>query len=104
MTLLIEQIKTLQGEKQDTTGGDLVWDICRVSVVCSEDAELPLLLSQDTWMFGSSNVVRWIPAGYAEFFKLRSQGYSVSWAGAKVTQLSTCASWFLSSVLGLPDY
>lgn len=104
MTLLIEQIKTLQGEKHDTIDGNLVWDICRASVVCSEDVELPLLLYQDTWMFRSSNVVKWIPAGYAELFKLRSQGYSVSWEGAKVTQLPTCASWFLSSVLGLPDY
>lgn len=96
MTLLIEQIKTLQGEKHDTIDGNLVWDICRISVVCSEDVKLPKT--------HSSNAIRWIPAGYAEFFKLRSQGYSVSWAGAKVTQLSTCASWFLSSVLGLPDY
>lgn len=92
----MEQIKILQGEKHDMIDGNLVWDICRILVVCSSDIELPVVLSQDMWTFRSSNAIRWLPAGYAEFFKLRSQGYSVSWAGAKVI--------LLSSELGLPDY
>lgn len=92
----MEQIKILQGEKHDMIDGNLVWDICRILVVCSSDIELSLVLSQDMWTFRSSNAIRWLPAGYAEFFKLRLQGYSVSWAGAKVI--------LLSSELGLPDY